>query len=287
MRVVETGSFTLAAEKLGMSKATVSKHVTALEKHLDSRLLNRTTRTLRLTEVGANFYVHCQKAMGEMEAAEAEVSRSSTEPRGRLRISAPTPFGCRPVASVLGEFMDRYPDIQIDLVLSDHIADLNREGFDLAIRITRREPSRMLFRLLASCVFIVCAAPSYCERYGMPRVPSDLTNHHCLICAHGAIGDNWGLEGPNGRETVTVAGRLRINNCEALRLALLSGLGIGLMPTFLVADDIRAGRLCNVLPAYQESGYSIFAVYSSDSHAVPKVQAFIDHLEAHFRQSPF
>lgn len=269
-----------------MSKPTVSKHITTLEKHLGARLLRRTTRTLGLTEIGANFYAHCQKVMAEIEAAEVEVLRSSTEPRGTLRISAPTSFGCRPVALSLSDFQDRYPDIKVELALTDRIVDLVTEGFDLAVRIAPSEPSGMGFRLLAPCVHVVCAAPGYCERHGTPEAPLDLRSHNCLIHSEIATGDTWELHGPDGPETVRVTGRLRTDNGEALRLAVLAGFGLALLPTLLVDDDLRSGRLRNVLPAYRDNRRSVYAVWPYTGHVVPKTRACLGYLELWFSQRP-
>lgn len=181
MGVVECGSFTAAAHKLGMSKPTVSKHITTLERHLGARLLNRTTRSIGLTEIGTNFYGHCRNIMTELETAESEVLQSSSAPRGRLRITAPNCFGDQRLAPALPEFLDMYPDVEIDLTLENRFVDLIKEGLDLAIRITRNAPTNHGFRYLAPFVRIVCAGPAYCERHGRPVTALDLVNHNCLV----------------------------------------------------------------------------------------------------------
>ena len=209
MRVVDTGSFTAAADKLGMSKPTVGKHITTLEQHLGARLLNRTTRSLGLTEIGARFYGHCQNIMAEMATAEAEVLQFSGAPRGPLRIGAPVCFGDRCVAPELPEFPDRYPDIEIDLSLGNHHVDLIKEGYDPAVRVTRNEPAGLVSTYLAPCTHLVCATPEYLERHGRPRTVADLARHNCLMYVSFGSGHSWQLDGPNGPETVKVSGRFQ------------------------------------------------------------------------------
>lgn len=278
-RVVDSGSFTAAAHQLGMSKPTVSKHISMLEAHLGARLLNRTTRSLGLTEVGANFYGHCRNIMAELEVAEGEVVRSGSAPRGRLRVSAPTCFGDRWVAPALPEFLDMYPDLEIDLALDNGFVDLIRDGFDLAIRITREPPAGLGFRRLAPFLHLVYGAPGYGERFGWPETPRHLAGHNCLINPYFAAGDCWQLSGPNGVEAVKVAGRFRADDGGALRSAVLAGCGLALMPSFLVAADVVAGRLCDALPGYRENSFAVYAVYPETDRIAPKVQAFLNYLE--------
>ena len=278
MRIVESGSFTAAAKKLGLSKPTVSKHIATLEDHLGARLLNRTTRSLGLTEIGKRFHVHCRTIMAELDAAETEVLLSSAAPRGRLRITAPSWFGDRLVTAELPDFLALYPDIEIEMSLTNRFVDLIKEDFDLAIRIAPEPPAGLGFRHLLPCVHIVCAAPCYCDRHGRPARPGDLGRHSCLVSTSFASGDCWRLAGPDGVETVKVSGRFRADNGNALHMALLSGLGLSLIPQILVEDDLKTGRLCNALPDYQENSYSILALYPHEHGVPPKVQAVVDHL---------
>lgn len=286
-RVVAAGSLTAAGNLLGMSKPTVSKHITALERHVGARLLHRTTRPTRPTTIGALFYAHCQVIMNELKAAQTEVLRASTEPRGSLRITAPTCFGADHLTPTLGDFFERYPEITVDLTLSNRVVDVIARGFDVAIRVARAAPPGLLSRRLAPCVHLVCGAPKYLERRGIPGEPSDLANHHCLTYAYYATGNSWRLEGPRGPETVTVTGRFQANSGAALRAALLNGFGVGLVPTYLVWKDLAAGRLRDVLPGYRDNGYAIFAVYPDNDHVTPKVQVFVDYLQSRFRQPPY
>ncbi len=285
LRVVDAGSFTAAARKLGLSKPTVSKHIATLEQRLGARLLNRTTRSLGLTEIGARFYGHCQNIMAEVATAEAEVLQSRGAPRGRLRISAPMCFGDRRVAPELPEFLDRYPDIEIDLSLSNHHVDLIKEGYDLAVRVTRTKPAGLVSTCLAPCTHLVCAAPAYLDRHGRPRTVADLAGHNCLMYVFFGSGHSWQLDGPNGPETVKVGGRFQADNGDALRQALLSGLGLALMPTYLVGEDLAAGRLCDVLPGHRENSYAVLAVHPEEGRDLPKVQALVEYLRSRFALS--
>ncbi len=280
MRVVETGSFTAAARQLGISKPTVSKHIATLEAHLGARLINRTTRSLGLTEIGSHFHRHCEKIMAELEAAESEVSRFSDTPRGRLRIAAPTVIGDRQIASRLGDFLELYPEIEVELTSDNRPLDLIKEGIDLSVRMAREAPSGLASRYLAPVVHLVCGAPAYFERHGRPERPTDLTDHNCLTSSDFSAGDVWRLDGPVGVESIRVSGRMSANDGDALRTALLSGLGLALMPTFLVEEDLRGGRLRNALPGYQAGDQAIYAVYPESNPVSLKVRVFVDFLAA-------
>ncbi len=285
-RVVDSNSFTLAARQLGMSKATVSKHVSMLEEHLGARLLNRTTRSLGLTEAGARFYVHCQKIVAELSSAETELMDSGAAPSGTLRVSAPTCFGTLHLAPLLGNFLQRYPDLEIDMTLADRKIDLIESSHDVAVRIARQAFPGLCSRRLAPSPQVVCAAPAYIARYGRPSAPEDLADHNTLTYAYLTTGDIWTLAGPGGPKTVKVRGRLRADNGSALRRAVLSGFGLALMPTFLVGEDLEAGRLVNLLPDYEDSSYSVYAIHAHDRHVTPKVEAFVDFLEQQFGDPP-
>lgn len=269
-----------------MSKATVSKHVSMLEEHLGARLLNRTTRSLGLTEAGARFYAHCQKIVAELSTAETELMDAGAAPSGTLRVSAPTCFGTRHLAPLLGDFLRRYPDLEIDMTLADRKIDLIEASHDVAVRIARQAFPGLCSRRLASSPQVVCAVPAYIARYGRPSAPENLVDHNALTHACLTTGDIWTLEGPGGPKSVKVRGRLRANNGSALRPALLTGFGLALMPTFLVGEDLDAGRLVNLLPDYQDNSYSVYAIYAHDRHVSPKVEAFVDFLEQQFGDRP-
>jgi DNA-binding transcriptional LysR family regulator len=286
-KVAEARSFSEAARRLGLSKSMVSKEVARLEKSLGARLLNRTTRKLSLTEVGAAFYEHCARVVQEAEEAELLVGRLHGEPRGVLRLTAPVAFATLHVASALPEFLGRYPDVQIDLTISDRFFDLAEEGHDLAIRIARELPPNVVARQLAPIERVVCATPGYFARFGVPREPADLAQHNCLVYTHASPDSQWRLR--TGREeiVVPVRGNLRLNDDEALWQAVLGGLGIALLPTFIVGGDLKAGRLQAVLGGYVPSERNLYAIYLPNRHLSPKVRVFIDFLVERFAPPPY
>ena len=277
-RVVDMGSFTAAAGQLGVSKATVSKHVTMIEEHLGVRLLDRTTRVLRLTEAGEKFYSHCQHIMAELSAAEIEAMQFG-EPHGKLRVWAPASLGRLHVAPVLREFLERYPNIEIDFTLCDRTVELVEEDFDVAILIARQEYPSLRCKRLAPCAQVVCAAPGYLDRHGTPSAPEELLEHNCITCADPSNSGAWQLEGPNGPQSVKVGGSFRTNSGDALRMAVLSELGVALIPMFLVGEDLEAGRLCRVLPQYMHVSHSIYAVFPRHNHVSLNVNVFVEFLE--------
>ena len=287
-RVVEMESFSGAARALGLSKSAVSKRVGRLEDRMGLRLLNRTTRRLSLTEAGAAFYQGCRRVVAEAEAAERAVSRLASAPRGRLKVNAPMSFGVRHLAPALPDFMARYPELNVDLTLNDRVVDLVEEGFDLAIRIARLAESSLIARRLAPNRLVLCAAPTYLTAHGAPRSIEDLKGHECLLYSYQAAGDVWRLCGPGGERRLAVTGRLRINNGDALLAAALGGLGVALLPCFICGQDLRAGRLIQVLPAWSgPADTAIAAVYPASRNLSPKVRVFVDFLTERFSGTPY
>lgn len=286
--VVRCGSFTAAAEKRGLSKSVVSKYVTRLEDRLGARLLNRTTRRLSLTEVGQAFFERSQRALGEIEEAEAEVSRLQSEPRGELRLSSPMSFGILHVAPLLPAFQARYPELTVDMVLDDRKTDLVDEGFDLAIRIGELPDSSLVARRLGPCRHVVCGTLEYFARHGVPQLPEDLADHPALTYRYQDAPSEWRLVDSDGNyHSVAINRRLQMNNSLALREALLKGAGVTLTPTFVVGTDIQAGRLMAVLKEYKVLEVSIYAVYPQRKHVSPKVRAFIDFLSEKIKDPPY
>ncbi len=284
-RVVETRSFTAAARQFGMSKATVSKQVSMLEARIGVRLLNRTTRTLSLTSAGSSFYEHCRHIVAELNAAEIEVKRLSGEPYGDLRVTACTSIGRLHVAPVIGEFLERYQKVEVNLTLSDRDIDLVEGGFDIAVLTACRVPESLQCIRLAPCARVVCAAPGYLDLHGRPETLDDLPEHSCITCAESSDCASWALDGPDGLQIARVNGRFRTDSWEALRMAALSGHGLALVPLFLVDDDLEAGRLCRVLPGHFDLSRSVYAVWSGPEPASPSVEAFVEFLELCFDAS--
>src|SRR5689334_18856347 len=242
-RVAEAKSFSEAARRLGLSKSMVSKEVTKLEKSLGARLLNRTTRSLSLTEIGAAFYEHCARVVQEVEEAELVVGRLHGEPRGVLKLTTPVAFGTLHIAPALPAFLAQYPDVSIDLTISDRFFDLAEEGYDLSLRIARELPPNVVARPLAPINRVVCATPAYFVKNGIPSSPADLAQHNCLVYTHANPDSLWRFRSAGSDVIVPVRGNLTLNDDEALWQAVLGGLGISLLPTFIVGKDLQAGRL--------------------------------------------
>ncbi len=288
-RVVEAKSFSEAARRLRMSKSQVSKQVAKLERSLAARLLNRTTRRLSLTEVGAAYYEHCARIVEEAQEAELAVSRLRSGPRGILRVNASVEFGTLQVAPALPGFLAQYPEVSVDMTLSDRPIDLAEEGYDLAIRGAWKYELGLntVARELAPSRRKVCATPKYFEQYGIPQVPNDLNHHNCLVYAdNGSKGDSWSFVGPEGEISVPVSGTLRINDNEALWRAARGGSGIAFLPTYIIGQDLQQGVLQAVLTDYTPVERSIYAIYLSNRHLSPKVRAFIDFFLALYGPSP-
>lgn len=286
-RVVEARSFSGAARDLGLSKSAVSKRVSRLEERLGVRLLHRTTRRLSLSEAGRTFYNYCRQAVAAAQAGEEAVTRLQEQPRGVLAVNAPVSFGSLHLAPVISRFLARYPEVSVDMTVDDQVVDLVEAGFDIAVRIAELPDSTLIARRLAPARHVVCAAPSYLERAGEPRTPADLQGHNCLTYAYSRLGPEWPFDGPHGPESVGVGGNLQVNHGDGLRAAAVAGLGVALLPTFIVGDDLRAGRLRPLLTAYGTRQLSIYAVYPERRYLPAKVRAFVDFLVATFAGQPY
>ncbi|HZD24646.1 MAG TPA: LysR family transcriptional regulator, partial [Alphaproteobacteria bacterium] len=279
--------FTAAARSLGLSKSAVSKQVARLEDRLGARLLNRTTRKLSLTEVGEAFYERCARIVEEAQAAEAEVSNLAAAPRGRLRVNAPMTFGTMHLGPAIADFMALYPELEVELVLDDRFVDLVQEGFDVAVRITSLTDSSLIARRIAPSRHVVCGAPAYFQRHGVPQSPAELRDHVCLRYSYGPTSSVWPFNGPDGPVEVPVNGKLLVNNGEVLREAALAGVGLIASPTFIIGDALREGRLKPVLCDYIPRERTIHAVYPHRRHVLPKVRAFVDFLAQRFGPEPY
>lgn len=284
-KVVATRSMSVAAHALGISPAVVSKRIKKLEDSLGVRLLQRTTRQLTVTEIGQGFYDRVIDILAGLEDAETFVSGRSTGITGTLRIAAPTSFGRMHIAPHLATFMQAHPQLALDLVLSDELTDIVGGNYDLAVRISEPKDSRLVARKLVQVRRVLCAAPSYCDRHGMPETIDDLAQHQCLP-AHN--GEPWRLEGPTGPLTHRPTGRLRTNSSEVIREAVIAGLGIALRSTWDIGAELANGRLIQVLPAFQGSkSVSIAAVYPTRQFLPTKVRAFIDFLSDLYGPVPY
>lgn len=277
--VVEGGSFAAAADRLDMSRAMTSKYVAHLEHHLGTRLLQRTTRRLTLTESGAGYHERCLQILADIRAAEEGALHLTETPRGTLRVTVPVSFGILHLGPIVPHYLQQYPDVKLDIMLTDRRVDLIDEGLDLAVRIGTLPESELIARKFAADRVAICAAPTYLARHGTPLVPEDLGRHSCLNYAYAAGGDEWKLTGPDGRQhSVKVGGGLRANNGDMLKLAAIGGAGLMRQPLFLCADDIRAGRLVEVLADYRSAELGMYALYPSRKHLSAKVRTFVDFL---------
>jgi DNA-binding transcriptional LysR family regulator len=286
-RTVEAGSFAAAARHFGMSAEMAGNHVRALETHLGARLLNRTTRRLHLTEVGSGYYARCTTILADIDEAEAEAGSLQATPQGLLRIAAPVTFGVRHIAPAVSNYMTRYPDVTIEVAVSDRFVNLVEEGLDIAIRIGELEASSLIVRRLASAHLVACASPAYLRRAGRPETPSDLTRHSCLIYAEIGEPTRWRFQNPDGRdETVNVSGPLTSTNPEFVRQLALAGHGIILCPTFSVGADIAEGRFTPLLTDWRTHEIPIHALYPHRSLLSTKVRSFVDFLAERFGSDP-
>jgi DNA-binding transcriptional LysR family regulator len=284
-RVVTSGSMSSAGRELGLQPAIISKRIKRLEERLGTRLFQRTTRQISLTEAGEGFHQRVVAALAGLEEAEAFVSGRSGEVRGRLRISAPTSFGRMHIAPHLRAFFDLYPDLRVQLMLTDEFQDIVAEGFDLAIRIAELDDSSLVARKLAPVRRVLCAAPDYVARHGAPAGIADLERHICIPAHNNA---HWHLAGPGGEVTLKPEGPLATNSSEVVREAVLAGLGIALRSSWDIGPDLKAGKLVRVLPDWTGSAnVGLYAVYPSRQFLPAKVRAFIDFLAELYGPEPY
>jgi DNA-binding transcriptional LysR family regulator len=286
-KVVEQGSFARAADRLGLSTSAVSRHVAELEAHLAARLLNRTTRRLSLTESGRAFHERCVQLLADLEEAEEAVTAATVVPRGTLRLTCSIAFGARHLAPALAEFHARHPQLRFDVELSERAVDIVDEGIDLAIRIGSLGSQSLIARKIGVSALVCCASPAYLARRGTPRVPADLAQHACLSYEYSPERSTWRFHDGEGREhEVRIAGPVHANNGQMLCALAVAGVGISLEPDFIVAPDVRAGRLVTLLSGFTPAPIDIHAAYPSRRHLSAKVRAFVDFLAARFAVDP-
>lgn len=279
VRVAKAGSFAGGARDLSISRAMATKHIMQLENSLGTRLFNRTTRSLSLTEAGASYLVRCQQVLVDIEEMEAAVTQLQTEPRGTLKISAPPFIGAAHIAQALAEFLEIYPDLSVDMTLQSSPGDLVEEGIDIAIYLGRLDDTSLIARKLASSPLVVCGAPKYFEQHGLPQKPEDLTEHSCLVNWAISPRDQWNFTTPAGDITIKVSGRMQSNVADPLRVAAVNGLGLVMLPTYIVGRDIEKGKLQVVLGDYTHSPLDIHAVYPHRKYLSAKVRSFLDFLQ--------
>jgi len=284
--VVKHSSFAKAADELSLSPSGVSRIVTRLEERLGVRLVHRTTRSLSLTEAGAAFYARASQILADLMDAEAEVQKSTAQPRGNLRMTASITFGQLYIAPLLPELLTAFPDISIDLLLTNRFVDIIDEGVDLAIRIGALSDSRLIARRLCTNHRILIAAPGYLERRGTPARPEELSEHEIVVYTGFSRPREWKLIGPDGPVSVGISGRFSTNNIEVLCNSARAGLGITVGPTMSVYRSLVSGELVRVLPAFEFEQTAVFAVYPSARQLSTKVRAVVDFLVGKFQDPP-
>ena len=280
--VVENGGFSAASRALGVSKSAVSKRINQLENHLGVLLLHRTTRKLSLTEAGERYYEHAAQALSAAGKAEDAVTELQGEPQGKLKISSPMSFGRLHVAPLIPKLMQRYPKLQIDLVMDDRNIDLVADGIDVAIRSGDMQDSTLIARKLAPLRQVLCASPAYIDRYGMPITPSELSKRNCILFSYSGDANEWTLNKSDKSEAVLVSGSYRVNNSEAILDALREGVGIGRLPTFVAGPDLKAGKLVRILASYHIPDHTFYAVFPERQYLPAKVRVFLDFAIEYF-----
>jgi DNA-binding transcriptional LysR family regulator len=286
-QVVEAKTFSAAADKLGMSKSLASRHVSALEGSLSVKLLNRSTRKLSLTEAGALFYEHCARIVQEAELAEQRLTRTQSEPAGLVRVTAAPAFAVRHVLPALTEFYQKYPKIRVSLSCSNRALDLGDEGFDLGIRVSFDPAPNLVARKLAANRSVLCASPAYLKRHGMPRRIEDLRKHECVLFPALAPKGAWTLRRDRRNYSVQVAGAFETDEMDVVRAAVTAGLGIGILPVYMVGDALQDGQLVPLLRQFQVVPKSaIYLVYLPNRTLSSRVRALIDFLAERFGPVP-
>ena len=286
IRVVETGGFSTVARETASTQPTVSRGVAALEDHLGVRLLNRSSRAVTLTDEGRAFYAQAVRALEAVSEAESSVGRRHGQPSGLLRLGCPVAFGRLHVASRMARFLALHPEVEVELLMTDAFVDPVAEGLDLVVRVGMLEDPTLIARRIGTTRRATVASADYLGRRGVPQAPSELTQHECIVYTRLATGNRWHFGGPDGPIAVTVRGRFRADNSEAVREAVTAGAGIAVIPVWMFADEITSGRVRIILDAFEPNALPIHAVYPSRRLVSPKVRAMIEFLAAEFAASP-
>lgn len=284
VNVVELKSFAEAGRKLRLSRSAVSKYVGELERDLGVQLLNRTTRQASPTETGQAYYERAVAVLADLDAADQAASQLQSTPRGLLRVNAPMSFGIIKLGPMIADFMERYPDLQIQLVLTDEQVDPVQEGLDVTLRIAELEPSSLIARKLTDIERVVCASPGYFKKHGKPKTPADLRQHECLTYGFLSTGNQWKFTARDGTDIwIAPKWSLCVNNAEVLRDAAVKGRGVTVLPVFLAEKELKSGKLVTVLDDYKPPQLTLYAIYAPTRHLSVKVRLFIDFLVERMR----
>ena len=285
--VVEAGSFAGAADKLDLSRGMATRYVAQIEAHLGVRLLNRTTRRLSLSEAGSDAYQRATQILAMVEEAETSAAQEASVPRGTLRVSAPVAFGARHLGGAITEYLERHPEVVIDMSLNDRVVDLVEEGFDLAVRVAARIDPGLVARKLTRARIVACASPGYLKKHGAPKSPAELAHHNCIAYTYSSLQNDWRFRKKGVERTVKVSGNLRGNNGDFLVNAAVAGLGVVIQPTFLAFEALRRKHLVRILPDWEADELSVYAVYPHRKFLPPKVRSFVDFLAERFGPEPY
>jgi DNA-binding transcriptional LysR family regulator len=281
VRVVEAGSFTGAAQHLNTTTAYASRAVSDLEAHLRTRLLNRTTRRIALTEAGERYLQRCEQILAYVDQAEAEAGDAHARPSGKLKVHAMTSFGQHYVVPSVGRYQQRYPDVSIELTLAQRVPDMLDEGYDVTLVLAQALPdSGLVSQRLGSAFSIACASPAYLERHGVPQKPADLARHICLQMLTPVFpADQWIFDGPDGEARFSLGpASFQVNVAEALAVAVREGMGIGLLPTYSAISGLRSGQLVWVMPEYTSQEMNLYALYASRQYLDAKIRTWVEFL---------
>ncbi|MEP7157567.1 MAG: LysR family transcriptional regulator [Betaproteobacteria bacterium] len=288
VRSVELGGFSAAARDLDLTPSALSKLVTRLEDRLGVRLMNRTTRKLALTAEGDAYFASAKRILADIEEAESEVTRFSDSPKGLLRINVGTAFGMHQLAPALPRFLERFPDIELDITVTDRLIDLVEEGADVAIRNGHLRDSSLVARRICDLRRVICASPAYLKKHGVPRSPQDLLKHNCISISGAPHLRRWPFDTANGIESIDVLGNINANNAETLLQLAANGVGIIRLTDVIVSDGIRAGWLVPLLEsAHHNEPVPLSAVYLPGKHKSPRVAAFVNFLVETFASAPW
>lgn len=283
-RVAEKGNFSEVARELELSQPTVSKHVAALESRLDTKLLNRSTRSLSLTDAGKHYYDRCVHILDELQETELSLRTQQSQPTGTLRINTPVTFGELNIVPHLWAFLLEYPDLKVDLIMDDHYVDLVKEGVDMAIRVGPMADSSLISRKIGDSPRVAVASPDYLATNGVPNTLQDLKTHNCIVYMLLTTLNEWHFMGPHGKESIRVNGRFSVNNPGTIRQAVLAGQGIAVTPMWLMGECIESGEVKVILDSYIPTPLEIHAVYPDRRFVPAKVSCFIDYIRTKLEQ---
>lgn len=281
--VARAGSFVGGANEMSISRAMATKHIGQLESYLAARLFNRTTRSLSLTDVGGSYLQRCQAVLAEIEEMEGAVTQLHTNPRGKLKISAPNVIGSLYVAPAIAEFLNLHKDLSVNLMLQSSFGDLVDEGVDIAIAFGDLKDTSLVAKKIASSPLVVCGSSGYFSANGIPLVPEDLAQHSCLVNHSLPPRNKWIFKGPDGRMEVSVSGRMEANAADPIRIAAKKDLGLVMLPEYIVARDIEKGHLRAILQDYACEPMEVHAVYPHRKYVSAKVRTFLVFLEEWIR----